>query len=525
MGRLLGAGLLLFLVSCLLGATSAHAHVGSPDTFFAGDAGPYGVQVIVGAPGVIPGLAEISIWVDGSEVDQVSVRPVRWDAGLDGAPPADQAVPIRGEAGLWTAELWLMDAGSYSVYVDIEGDRGSGQVIVPVVAAATERLEMMSWLTAALLVLGVVLFVGAVTAIGAGVRESVLAPGASPSPARKRAARVAMTVATVVLAVVFVGGKRWWDAEDAAFASGLYEPLPVIAEPTTHPLGGRIVTLTIDNEDFRRGRWSQIVPDHGKLMHAFLVREDDLGAFAHVHPERLDHERFAVAVPDDLPAGDYRVYADLTHASGYTQTLTEVVSLPPSQAPPVAEGSTLSEAGGGALQPDPDDSWRVATPTAAGEHHFEDGSVMHFDRPARLVANEPVSMVFRLAGPDGPRPLEHYMGMAAHAAVRRHDGAVFIHLHPTGTVSMAAQQLFALRDQGVIERGATELPPELLAQQGSGAGHAAMGHADHGPALESEVSMPWAFPQAGPYRIWLQMKRDGTVYTGVFDVEVEDTEA
>ncbi len=513
---------------CSLSASRVQAHVGSPDTFFAGEAGPYGVQVIVGAPGVIPGLAEISVWVSGGEAEQVSVRPVRWDAGLDGAPPADLAEPIRGEAGLWTAELWLMNSGSYSVYVEIEGDRGRGQVIVPVVAAATERLEMMGWLTGVLLALGTLLFVGAVTAIGAGVRESVLAPGESPSPARQRAARVAMTVAAVVFALVLVGGKRWWDAEDAAFASGLYKPLPMIAEPGVHPKSDRVITLTIDHEDFRRGSWSQIVPDHGKLMHAFLVREDDLGAFAHVHPERLDHERFAVVVPADLPAGDYRIYADLTHASGYAQTLTEVVALPPAR--PAADLAQPTEATSelAALRQDSDDSWRVAAPTGATEHRFDDGSRMIFDRPDRLVANEPVSMTFRLLGADGPMALEHYMGMAAHAAVRRHDGAVFIHLHPTGTVSMAAQQLFALRDQGVIERRARELPPELLATMDhsvmdhDGVGHAGM---HHGPALASDVSMPWAFPQPGAYRIWLQMKRDGTVYTGVFDVDVEEPEA
>ena len=34
------------------------AHVGSPDTFFTGKAGPYPVRVTVRLPGVIPGLAQ-----------------------------------------------------------------------------------------------------------------------------------------------------------------------------------------------------------------------------------------------------------------------------------------------------------------------------------------------------------------------------------------------------------------------------------------------------------------------------------
>jgi hypothetical protein len=41
----------------LLLAVVSMAHVGSPDTFFGGKAGPYDVRVSVRLPGVIPGRA------------------------------------------------------------------------------------------------------------------------------------------------------------------------------------------------------------------------------------------------------------------------------------------------------------------------------------------------------------------------------------------------------------------------------------------------------------------------------------
>src|SRR5947208_5406275 len=47
------------LLLCLLSLT-AHAHIGSPDIFFDGTAGPYPVRVTVRMPGVVPGRAEIS---------------------------------------------------------------------------------------------------------------------------------------------------------------------------------------------------------------------------------------------------------------------------------------------------------------------------------------------------------------------------------------------------------------------------------------------------------------------------------
>jgi hypothetical protein len=36
-----------------------------------------------------------------------------------------------------------------------------------------------------------------------------------------------------------------------------------------------------------------------------------------------------------------------------------------------------------------------------------------------------------------------------------------------------------------------------------------------------EVSFPYGFPKAGAYRIFVQVKHDGHVETGVFDAEVK----
>jgi hypothetical protein len=104
-----------------------------------------------------------------------------------------------------------------------------------------------------------------------------------------------------------------------------------------------------------------------------------------------------------------------------------------------------------------------------------------------------------------PAPLEPYMGMMSHAAIRRDDGSVFVHLHPVGSFSMASQQVFE-RDRGMA--GMTGM---------SGMDHAAHGM-HHAPV--SEVSFPYEFPRPGRYRMWVQVKTGGRVQTGVFDVEV-----
>jgi hypothetical protein len=94
------------------------------------------------------------------------------------------------------------------------------------------------------------------------------------------------------------------------------------------------------------------------------------------------------------------------------------------------------------------------------------------------------------------------MGMLGHAAVRRSDGSVFAHLHPSGSVPMAALQKLAA--------GAA---PDAAMANGDP-------HAGHMMQVSSAVSIPYAFPKAGDYRVWVQVKRDGRVRTAAFDTTV-----
>ena len=92
--------------------------------------------------------------------------------------------------------------------------------------------------------------------------------------------------------------------------------------------------------------------------------------------------------------------------------------------------------------------------------------------------------------------VEPYMGMAAHVIVASHDHRVFAHLHPSGSISMAALQKF------------TNDAPDAT-------------HAAHAPATESSaIDVPYAFPAPGKYRLWVQYKRGGAVNTTAFDLRV-----
>jgi hypothetical protein len=490
MGRRLAAACVAIAAVALLAA-----HVGSPNVFYEGNAGPYPVRVVVRTPGVIPGLAEISVRVPQGDVRRVTVRPVRWDLGTKGAPRADEALPVEGDARLWSAELWFMDFGSYSVHVAVEGAAGSGTVIVPVPAVATQTLGMKRGMAVALAGLGLFLFVGALTIVGAAVRESVLPPGEVPDARRRRRSWIARAVAVPVLALAVLGGGRWWNAEDAAYASNLYAPPETEASVATTG-GDRVLTLAITDTTWHR--YSPLVPDHGKLMHMFLVREPAMDAFAHLHPVRADSSSFRVVLPP-LPAGTYRVYGDVVHESGFPRTLVDRVTIP--AAPGAASAGV-----------DADDSWRAAGANPATTARLEDGSTMTWERGTEpLAAGREANLRFRVADPSGaPAALQPYMGMMSHAAVSRDDGSVFVHLHPAGSVSATAQQLFAQREAGDTTRTA----------EGNLVLRTPQGHAIHGAGEPGVVSFPYEFPRPGRYRVWVQVRRDGRVLTGAFDADV-----
>jgi hypothetical protein len=162
----------------------AHAHIGEQNIFFEGAAGPYPVRIIIRPPGVIPGLAEISIRVHTNGVQRVTALPMRWDSGRNGAPPPDEARPVIGETNLFHTQLWFMRGGAQSVEVALHGFSGTGKVIVPVNAVATRVLAMSAALRWTLTVLGILLVSLALSIIGAAVRESALPAGQAPS--RKR---------------------------------------------------------------------------------------------------------------------------------------------------------------------------------------------------------------------------------------------------------------------------------------------------------------------------------------------------
>jgi len=478
-------------------ALVSSAHIGSPDVWFDGLAGPYKVLVHVEAPPVVPGIAIINIRIAEPGVSRVTAFVNHFDA-TGGTPPPDLASPIPERPSWYRTRLWVMSPGSNSVTVAVSGGRGEGTVVVPLVALRGRRLQFNGALAGVLSIAGLVLALGLFTIVGATVREGVLPPGVEPDAQRRRRARIAIARAGALVAIVLVGGGAWWRAEDSEFTRGLFRPLAVRVAVDTSTAQRRFQLAITESTWVHRndvawlrarrlGAPTSLIEDHGKLMHLFLIAADGSSAFAHLHPSTADTVTFTSVLPD-LPPGTYRVFADVVHQSGLTETLTSTVSI-------VGEHHSA----GRDTSTDADDSWSVGRTGDSTHAVLADGTMLTWNRnSAPLVAAEEAGLRFAAAPPAGDTAsLEPFLGMAGHVVVVRDDGTVFIHLHPLGTISLAAQARLTRSAPGAM---AHAMPTSL----------------DPADALY----FPYAFPQPGKYTVWVQVKRRGRVLTGSFPADV-----
>jgi hypothetical protein len=478
---------LFALISVLACALSAH--VGSPDVYFDGSAGPYRLAVTIRPPQVIPGVAEIEIRSETPGVRGIEIVPIPI-SGLATklAPTPDVMLQSKSDPQFFTGTLWIMRSGSWRVKVTPTGDAGTGEFSVPVPAVSMRVLRMQSKMGMILIPLLVVLVVGVVSIVGAGVREAQLEPGVAADTPRRARARIVMGITAALLLLTLWLGNRWWDSEASWYQRIVFKPLNV----STKLEAGDRLRLEISDPGWLNREIDDFIPDHNHLMHMYVVSLPNMDRVWHLHPEQAEAGVFVQQLPP-MPAGRYKLFGDLVHRSGLPETVVTEVDLPEIAGKPL-EGDDATGGGPALAQADFD---RTVSP-------LSDGARMVWERePGKLKTKQLSWFRFRVEDANGQpvRDMQLYMGMPGHAAFVAADTTVFAHVHPSGSVPMAALALTQ--------------PPE----QGPDQMHA-MHMAQDAPSL---VSFPYGFPKAGNYRIFVQVKRAGKIETGIFDAKVEDT--
>ncbi|MGC1293533.1 MAG: hypothetical protein WA869_00710 [Alloacidobacterium sp.] len=477
----------------LLSALPASAHVGSPDIYAEGEAGPYKLFVVIRPPLVIPGVAQIEVRSSTPGIDNITITPMLLTGDASKHPPVPDAMTRpSNDAQFFTGHLWIMATGSWQIRFVASGSRGQGVLSIPVPATAIGTRKMERGMGLILAILGVILVLGMVGIIGAAARDAQLPPGEKAPPARRRRAYVAMTVAFALLVLGVILGGKWWNAEAADYASYIYKPLQMNA--TVQP--ANVLDLKMTDPGWVRSRkLDDFVPDHNHIMHLYAIRWSAMDVVYHLHPDQVGSGDFHLALPT-MAAGTYKLYADVVHANGFPETLVTSITLPFTHGRELAGDD--AEGTSTALK------WNGEGTQTNTMYKLPDGYTMTWKRPGTLTAKTPEDFTFTLLDANGqpPKDMGLYMGMAGHAAFVKTDGTVFAHIHPSGTVSMAALMMAQSQNDG----SASDMKdmPGMDAQ-----------------SRPDTVSFPYGFPTPGNYRIFVQMKHANVVETATFDASVQ----
>ena len=169
-----------FLLLILLTAPGG-AHIGSPDAFFEGDAGPYHLFVTIRKPPVVPGVAEFELRSPADDIKDVRIAlgdAGRFDESL--LPVPDQAIQSKADPQSFTSGIWLMSDGAMIAKVWLDGAKGKAEIAIPFTSYAQRVLPLGRAPGAALFGLMMFLAAGVVAIVSAGVREGFLHPVRRP---------------------------------------------------------------------------------------------------------------------------------------------------------------------------------------------------------------------------------------------------------------------------------------------------------------------------------------------------------
>lgn len=474
------------------------AHVGSPDTFFEGNAGPYRLFVTVRMPEAIPGVAEVEIRAESSDITDIRIEPLRLTgAGSQYTPRPEAMERSADDSQFFTGRIWLMEFHALQLRVEVEGLRGEAALAIPLMAEAQRTLQMDRRLGSLLFAFMIFLAVTFVLILRVALGEAKQEPGPAPENRNSRKLHW-ITVSSIlfVLAVLYLGNS-WWNAEAKAYS------LRVMTAPSFRAAvdaAGRLSLLLPEGvspvQTFgrfgRRLSWEELLrnlrADHGHLVHLFLIRTPAWDYFCHLHPEASAKGLFSQNLPS-LPAGRYKMFADVVTENGLAITMAGEVDLPEIAGAPLSGDDSMAWSSGNTA---------VAVTRAVSD--LRDGRMIWERDSAPIRARTPLRLRFRVEDSQGEpvTDLEPYMGMAGHLVVVRSDGSVFAHVHPAGSVAMASLEL--------AQKSLVDANPQDMSSMHR--------------TVTSEVAFPYGFPQPGDYRLFVQVKRNEAVHTGVFDTHV-----
>ena len=481
---------LFFLFSIL------HADIGHNNVVYEGMAGEIPIRVFIKLPGVVPGLADVSIKVFADNINKVTIQPNKKDKDRKSkSPPADIAEPIKGEKNMFSAQLWLMDFGSYSLDVRLYENQNVHRSSIPVNSIASKVIGMNQGTSILLSILLFILFFGAINIIRIAYKDSTELPGKNPDKSKIFNSYIVTVLSLIILSLIIYGGKNWWDKIDIAYQNNIFQTLENKIEIFNNGKD-KFMSIEIIDELWKQNRMSDIIPDHGKIMHVYLI-SDNYDMLAHIHPSRYENDdKFIVKMPP-VDFGTYYLFMDVTHATGFSHTMTNKIEYN-------EDNITFTESIFD-IDRDVDDAWAI---------NSKENRITWKNKKPFYKSGDDIDLEFQVMNNGKPAILEPYIKMGGHAALLKKDQTVFVHIHPIGTISMASQEIFQENYiQGIVDQddicffGFVNDSKENIINNVSPNGKVSF------PSMKLE--------NTGEYGLWVQVKSSGEVITQKFDFEIK----
>jgi len=426
----------LFLFNLLLIFNWLIADIGHLNYIFEGKAFDKPIRIIIKTPGVVPGLADIIVKSFDQDFDKILVTPIVWKEantngrnslgnGPQGAPPADIMIPILGERNTSQAELWLMDFGAYNIQIEFFKNNQSEIINIPINSIANQITPMTKSTSVILFLLMVLLIAGLSNIITIGYRESTLINIADLDSKTIQKSYYVQFLSLIFICFVLYFGNNWWKITEKSFMKNLFKPLDNQVNIINNDKQN-ILQIMITDDAWKDGRISDFIPDHGKIMHLYLLNEN-FEQLCHLHPKRSSktHGLFEVVIPP-IEYGRYFIYIDVTLESGSNQTLKNIIEYYPKN---IKKQQDIYY-----LKIDQDDSF------------IKERSSYYFkwlNSSKTYNINDEINLNFQMLDTlNRPTIIEPYIQMGGHGAIVDSSGTVFIHIHPIGTISMASQELY-----------------------------------------------------------------------------------
>jgi hypothetical protein len=296
------------------------------------------------------------------------------------------------------------------------------------------------------------------------------------------------------LSAIIYGGKSWWDNIDTAYQNNIFQTLENKIEILDNGKE-KFMSIEIVDELWKQNRMSDIIPDHGKIMHIYLIRED-YESLAHLHPSRTDNNDIFIVNMPPVDFGEYYLFMDVTHETGFSHTMTNKIIYKEKN---VVFRDLMKN-----VERDSDDSWIL---------NSNENRITWIDNKPSYKSGDNIDLEFQVMKDGEPAALEPYISMGGHAALLKKDQTVFVHIHPIGTISMASQELFQENYiQDIVDQ-------DDICFFGFVNDSTENNYSNISP--NGEVSFPAInLENTGEYGLWVQVKSDGEVITQKFDFEI-----